>query len=91
MIEGGIMKLKQQIVHGEVDKPPAGRLDFIFYCFEDTGWYRVYLTPQQLLKYSDILVLGPQLRLVVDVDRKNGEMFLHSAEIDPQTQSAEPA
>jgi hypothetical protein len=85
------MQTKSVTVHGDVDKPPAGRLDFIFYCTDDpyAGWYRVHLTPQHLLESGHLLVQGCRLRLVVDIDREKGEMFLHSAALNPQAQPAE--
>jgi hypothetical protein len=85
------MRAKSVTVYGEVDKPPAGRLDFIFFCSDDPygGWYRVHLLPEHVVKYRHLLVINYPLRLVVDIDREKGEMYLHMAELDRRTRPAE--
>jgi hypothetical protein len=66
-------------------------LDFIFFRTDYQGFYRVYLKPQHLVKYGHLLVTNNSLRLVVDIDQEKGEMYLHSAESDTQSQPAEKA
>lgn len=83
------MKSDLETVHGVVDKPPAGRLDFIFYWSEYEGWFKVYLKPRHLVMYPELFEQETHLQLAVYVNREKAEMYLCSAQLDTTPQATE--